>query len=250
MVLRRFIFIVLVVLFSMVSLAHSAPRFVRIAAMTWEPYSSPSLKNGGFYTEIVHEAFARVGYEMEVDFYPWKRALLLMKEGRVDGLIGAGYTEERTEFMSYPTYAWESDFYFFHTGKGQDKVADFKELCPATLGQLRGTRVTKLVEAQAPCIDIEYVDTISKNLDKLVYGRVDYMINTPETMRHLMQSFHPDNVDLLKAVEPPLEHVKIYTVFSKQVADWRTLTVDFDKGVKLLKKDGTYEAILRKHGMK
>lgn len=238
------------VIFMMASFSYAEGKVVRIAAMEWEPYTSDTLDGGGFYGEIVAEAFSRSGHEVELVFLPWKRALLQVKEGTIDGVIGAGYTEERTRYMSYPKYAWESQFYFFHTKKEPKRVADYSELCPGVLGQLRATRVTKLARAAAPCIDIEFVDSIKKNLDKLLYGRIDYMINTPETMQHLIRKHHPDKVGSLNAVEPPLEQVKIFTVFSKQVDNWKVLTNLFDAGIESMKADGTFDAILKKHGMK
>lgn len=242
--------LVLCIMFMMTSISYAGERVVRIAAMEWEPYTSSGLNAPGFYGEIVKEAFARSGHEVELIFLPWKRALLQVKEGAVDGVIGAGYTEERTSYMSYPDYAWESEFYFYHTKAALKRVADYSELCPATLGQLRATRVTKLVQAAAPCIEIEFVDSIKKNLDKLLYGRIDYMINTPETMQHLVREHHPDMLGNLYRVELPLEEVKIYTTFSKQVDDWKALTESFDAGVESMKEDGTYDVILKRHGMR
>jgi polar amino acid transport system substrate-binding protein len=228
----------------------SAEKTVRLAAMNWKPYTAPDLPGNGFYAEIVTRALARGGFDVVVEFYPWKRALLLVREGRINGLIGAGYTAEREEYMAYPDYAWESDFHFFRMGAGDRTVSDFSELCPATLGQLRGTRVTRLVEEQVPCMDIDFSDSIKKNLDKLVYGRVDYVINTPETLRHLMGAHHPDKISQLGRIDPPLEHVRIYTTFSRQMPGWEALTKALSDGVETMKADGEYEAILKRHGMR
>jgi polar amino acid transport system substrate-binding protein len=228
----------------------SAEKTIRLAAMNWKPYTAQDLPGSGFYAEIVTRALARGGYDVVVEFYPWKRALLLVREGRINGLIGAGYTPERAEFMAYPDYAWESDFHFFRMGGGDRTVKNFNELCPATLGQLRGTRVTRLVEKLVPCMDIDFTDSIKKNLDKLIYGRVDYVINTPETLRHLMGAYHPDKVGQLGRIDPPLEHVRIYTAFSKQMPGWEALALALTTGVEAMKATGEYEAILKRHGMR
>lgn len=246
--MKRYLLLIAVVI-SVTAISAHAGRTLQIGAMKWEPYSSPELVDDGFYVDLVRQAFARTGYEIRIDYFPWKRALHQMKNGELDGLIGAGYTSERTQFLSYPQYAWESDFYFYRLGKGPDSVSDFTSLCPATLGQVRGSRVTKLVQQLAPCMAIEFVEGVDKNLEKLTYGRIDYMINTPETMFYLFRKKHPEQVELLKRIEPSIEHVKIYTTFSKKVADYQAITEAYDKGIESMKQDGSYQALLKKHEM-
>jgi ABC-type amino acid transport substrate-binding protein len=99
-------------------------------------------------------------------------------------------------------------------------------------------------------MDIDFSDSIKKNLDKLIYGRVDYVINTPETLRHLMGAYHPDKVGQLGRIDPPLEHVRIYTAFSKQMPGWEALALALTTGVEAMKATGEYEAILKRHGMR
>ncbi len=42
-------------------------------------------------TELIIEAFARVGYDATVKFLPWKRALESTKSGKYDGLFTVWY---------------------------------------------------------------------------------------------------------------------------------------------------------------
>lgn len=247
--MKRVLVIVVAVLTLTAFSAHGGGRTLHIGAMKWEPYTSAALEDGGFYADLVKQAFARSGYGVVIEYYPWKRALHQIKNGDLDGLIGAGYTRERTEFLSYPEFAWETSFHFFSLGIGSDKVEAFDRLCPARLGQVRGSRVTKMVQEQAPCLDIEFVDNVDTNLEKFAYGRIDYMINTPETLFHLFRHKYPEKLKLLKRIEPPLEQVRIYTVFSRQVEDWQAVTEAFDKGIETMKQDGSYEALLAKHNM-
>ncbi len=58
-----------------------------------EPTGSPGkdLESHGFMTELIIEAFARVGYDATVKFLPWKRALESTKSGKYDGLFTVWY---------------------------------------------------------------------------------------------------------------------------------------------------------------
>lgn len=46
-----------------------------LATLEWPPYSSPELPGGGASVVVARKAFAAVGMELEVRFYPWKRAV-------------------------------------------------------------------------------------------------------------------------------------------------------------------------------
>ncbi|WP_459035862.1 substrate-binding periplasmic protein [Roseivivax sp. CAU 1761] len=48
---------------------------VLVTTLEWPPYTSPHLPKGGATTEVVRQAFAAAGQEMEVRFLPWKRAI-------------------------------------------------------------------------------------------------------------------------------------------------------------------------------
>lgn len=53
-----------------------------LATGNWEPYYGETLPNGGIVTEIVRRAFRRVGYELEVKWRPWARAMEVTKQGK------------------------------------------------------------------------------------------------------------------------------------------------------------------------
>ncbi len=49
------------------------------------------LEGRGFMTELIIEAFARVGHDVTVKFLPWKRALESAKSGKYDGMFTVWY---------------------------------------------------------------------------------------------------------------------------------------------------------------
>ena len=78
-----------------------AGRLVKMATAPWAPYYSPDLPNGGYIPDITREAFKRVGYDFEVEYMPWKRALEMSRKGRYDGILGVFYSEERGEYFIF-----------------------------------------------------------------------------------------------------------------------------------------------------
>lgn len=66
---------------------HTENKQVRLASSEYPPYFGEQLDNQGVITEIIVEAYTRVGYEVEIKFMPWARSLEMTKEGDFDGMF-------------------------------------------------------------------------------------------------------------------------------------------------------------------
>ncbi len=54
--------------------AAAQDKIVSVSTLDWPPYTGSELPRGGATTEAVRAAFAKVGYEINVAYRPWKRA--------------------------------------------------------------------------------------------------------------------------------------------------------------------------------
>ncbi len=75
-----------------------------IAFFDWQPYHYRD-ENGvptGLDIELLRETFAAAGCEFDLKVMPWKRTLLAIKFGTIDGSLGASRMTEREQ------YAWFS----------------------------------------------------------------------------------------------------------------------------------------------
>lgn len=77
--------VVSIVLFLWVLPVYSGEKHLTLATLDWEPYIGQKLKNQGYVAEIIRESFKRVGYTVEIVFYPWVRAVNMAQNGTVDG---------------------------------------------------------------------------------------------------------------------------------------------------------------------
>jgi polar amino acid transport system substrate-binding protein len=66
--------------------AEAQDKVVNISTLNWPPYAGSELPNGGATTEVVRVAFEKIGYEIDVAYRPWKRAIDMAKKG-TDGVI-------------------------------------------------------------------------------------------------------------------------------------------------------------------
>jgi polar amino acid transport system substrate-binding protein len=56
-------------------------EIVRLSTLEWPPYVGQDLPGGGATTEVVRAAFGKAGYQIEVEFRPWKRAVDMVDKG-------------------------------------------------------------------------------------------------------------------------------------------------------------------------
>lgn len=77
-----------------------AERIVLVSS-NYHPHYAEDLPQQGAVTEIVRQAFALQGIQIDVVFMPFGRAIYESKQGNYTGLIAAWYDDERVEHFLY-----------------------------------------------------------------------------------------------------------------------------------------------------
>lgn len=218
-----------------------------IAATEWAPLTSAETERNGLLADITSEAMKRVGYETEIVILPWKRALEMTKKGRYDALLGASYLEERAVDFIYPTYAWRT-YIYFHAMKGSRtwSYKNLKSLCPATVGILIGS-FHRSALLESGCLKIHENSSIHQNILMLMRGRIDLYLAVPEVLHHYIDSKFPEAAGDIITLRPAYVEDKVYLIFPKTLPQSETLAKDYDRGIELIKADGTYAEIIRRH---
>jgi polar amino acid transport system substrate-binding protein len=224
----------------------AAPRTLVFATLDAPPYFGENLPDGGFYTEISREAFQRVGYTLEVEFMQWNRALELARQGDYDGMLGMYYTEQRENDFIYTESIYDDEIVFFSRKGETITYTTLRDLTPYTIGVLLGAAEIerlkqeglKFIEASDYAISVK--NLMMKRLDLVLCSRV-YLLDVITTQ-------FPEWNDAIDVVQPPFEIQKMHNVISKNVADAATIVADFNRGLQMIKDDGTFDRILQKHG--
>lgn len=89
------------------------PERVHLATTDWCPYVCENdLAHPGVVYEHMEQTFAELGVVLEINFYPWSRAIQLAREGQVDGLLTATPEEAPSlAFTREPTLHFQSCFF-------------------------------------------------------------------------------------------------------------------------------------------
>ena len=238
------VFIICTVLSAEANLA--AEQKINLSATEWPPYYGKDLKNNGFITEIIRAVFRRVGYEVAVDFLPWKRALHDTKAGKYDGLFTVWYRKEREQWFVFSRALPPNEVVLF---KRKDKNISFKNyqsLKPYRIGVVRGYATPPGFDEAK--LKTSEVNSDELNLRKLHKDRIDLALTDKITGMHIIKKKMPEAADALEWMQPSL-HIEIqHLVISKKAKNYQKKLQDFNRGLEQLEQDGTLKAILEAHG--
>ena len=223
---------------------------VKMATVNWEPFYGDSMKKNGVVTELVQEAFRRSGHKATIEFVPWKRALSKGESGEVDIVMGAYYTKEREDkyYISDPLYDIKIRL-VAPRNLGVSEYKSLKELQKFKIGVSRGfanseefdnATYLKKVEAKNPVTSIK----------KLLAKRVDMIVIAEGIFNFEMSRIDRSKRDSFIFLKPKLDDNKLYLLSTKKNRSNEKLIGDFNRGLKEIIKDGTYQRILKDHGFK
>ncbi|WP_024302066.1 ABC transporter substrate-binding protein [Pseudogulbenkiania sp. MAI-1] len=239
-VVNRCCQVLLAILLCCISLS-SYSKTITLLSIEYPPYTGHSLKQEGLITAIAVAAFSRVGYQLNIQYRPWARALQEVKRGESAGVLDVWYSKERTAFLEFSQPLFVSEVGFYARSNKKIDVRDLSKLGKFTIGVVRGTLKPPNFEAARLRME-DGIDDAS-NLLKLAAGRVDLVMTDRRVgeylLRHRLQPLRSQLVWLT----PAIYQFPLYVGFSKRYPGWEKIVTDFNTGLALLQKDGTLEKI-------
>ena len=222
----------------------------KVVAVTepWAPYMSPDLLNQGYLSELFVEAFKRKGYAASVQFISWARAVRNVETGRVDALCGAYYTEKRAQFLAYSLPIAEVQDVLFCKKEKMITYTHLTDLKPYQIGVIQGASYGKDFN-KATFLKKQAVTKYELNITKLMKGRIDLFAGPNDIIRYTIRKHFPHLKDKIVSIMPPLSRNTIYIGFSKKVDGYQKRLKAFNDSVEMMKKDGSFESLVKKHGI-
>ncbi|MCP4983485.1 MAG: transporter substrate-binding domain-containing protein [Gammaproteobacteria bacterium] len=238
--------IIILTLSALLSPARGAD--VQLMSTDFPPYFAAGLPNGGPLTEIVTEAFAKVGHEANIQFVPWARAMEYAKVGKVDGLHGGWHSKERENWFVFSDPLPGNELVFYkRRGAKPDKFTTYEKLKPCTIGIVKEYRNPAAFETADLQTDV--ADSDQTNLRKLANNRIDLVLIERALAEYLLKTELPEYKGQLEALEPAVETLPIHILISRKIENHRELVDDFNRGLKRLISQGKVSEILEKHGL-
>jgi polar amino acid transport system substrate-binding protein len=229
-----------------------AGKTVTLCGDIWCPYNcAPGAHDPGFAVEIAQAAFGPAGYSVDYQTVNWARCIEDARRGRYSGIIGAIQTDA-PDFI-FPTswigqssngYATRKGDIFHYTGE--------KSLDGRVLGLVRdynftgkiGAYITAHAQDTSRIVYASGNGALRKNLDKLLAGRVDVVVDDWNVLRMLVQTEGlQDRLTLEYGADP----APVYIAFSPRAPQPQILAKILDNGIARLRASGRLAAILAKY---
>ena len=218
---------------------------VLLSAMDWKPVYGPSLPEGGVFTALTREAFQRSGYIFEIAFVPWARAVEMARVGQYDGVMGAMMTPGRRRSFTASEMIMPLEVYLFSRAEETITYEALDDLKGFSIGVIAGSASAEMLGTAG--LRLQRVGTFDQNLRKLIQGRIDLMEGEKYAMAELLNKY-PEYRDRIKRVNPPITVSPLYVIISMANPDHLLIVADFNRGLREMRADGTFDAIIRRHG--
>ncbi|MCP3923487.1 MAG: transporter substrate-binding domain-containing protein [Desulfobacterales bacterium] len=252
------LFVIILGLFALNTIA----KPLKISTTYWPPYTDvDNREHPGILVEVVKEVFALMIQDIIIYNRPWKRAQYEVKQGLVDALFGAAYTEERSTYSIYPEESIGGLMYVFfileekkHTFEF-NSYADLKDLNIGVVGGAAVTKIKEFKEAGEKWKNLDPVigqQSIEMNPLKLQGKRIDCyadglmpgleIIKILEKKGKLIKKIIPYKKKTIKVTE-------LYLIFSKKAGytDSTLIIQEFTKYLRKFKKSRKYLEIMNKY---
>ncbi len=216
------------------SMSVNAEQVVKLTSLEWPPYTSEGLPDQGASVAVARQAFAAMGYKLEVEFFPWKRAVALAQND--PGFVGyfpEYYAAETEKTFTFSDPMGDSPLGFAERADKQHSWSTLDDLKPLRIGTVYGYVNTEDFDAMVAsgALKADAANSDDKNLQKLNAGRIDLAVIDQNVMNHLLKFQFPDMKDSIVFNAKPLEVKKLYICFRKSESGDAAAKV-FNEGLK------------------
>lgn len=225
-----------------------APAPITIAVGEWPPYTSSDMSDGGRLCAVVKAAFELERVPVEVQFYPWERALKYVETGKCTASSGWLKTPERMKKFIYSDLLYDEDCVLFHLKTFAFAWSSVEDLRNLRIGGSIGYNYGELLEKAVKdgVIKIERAPNDLMNFQKLLSGRVQVCPQSLEVGEWLLDHhFTPEEVAKVTHHPKPYAHAQYFLVMSKAKPGNTALMAQFNRGLKRLKRSGQFERIFQ-----
>ena len=182
-------------------------------------------------------------------YVPWKRAMEGVKSGSFDILPNAWMTEERKEFMRYSKPYTTNKIKFIKLAEDPFEYNGISSLDGKKIGVIRGYGYgNEFMEADN--FEKEVASDFISNIKKLVGNRFDLTLEDEIVARIKIAKYDQSILDKIEFTENPLSSEDLYITCGFKNPQNKQIISAFNKGLKIIKENGTYDKIMEKYGIR
>lgn len=221
-------------------------EIVTAAQDPWPPFVQEG-KDPGLSVEIAQQALKTQGYELRMRIMPWSRAMNEVKNANVDMIISAWKTDERTKFLRYSQPYATNQIKFITLANSTFEYNGLDSLSGKSVGVARGYGYGDEFNA-AKNFKRPIANDLIANLQKVATKRIDMTLEDEIVAKATMAAEGLD-VNKFRFTKNALSSNDVYVVSGLSNSRSEKLIAAFDKGLAIIKSNGTFDKIMKKYGV-
>ncbi|MGC4008313.1 MAG: transporter substrate-binding domain-containing protein [Pseudomonas sp.] len=240
--------LLLILLFLCVSSVARAGEVLRIAADRWPPYADRQLPGNGVAVHLVQAALKRAGYASEYIEVPWPRVLHGVANGEYDLVADAWYSPEREAFAVYSEPYLVNRVRLIKRKGSPITFGKLADLYPYRIAMVRGYAYSEAFNNDPKLQRVPVFSFVNAAL-MLQAGRVDLTLEDEITAR---VHFNGDLAELkgqLEFLPVPLTENGLHILVGRHVPGHAEIIAAFNKAIREMHEDGSYDELMREHGL-
>ncbi|WP_051227949.1 substrate-binding periplasmic protein [Oceanospirillum beijerinckii] len=170
----------------------------------------------GLGADIAKVIGQKLGHQIEIEIYPFSRALRMIETGRADGFIGPYKSEEREKFMIFTQSHFYQDPMAFYVREESDFEWDghLSSLQGKKIGLTRGWSFGSEFDQYKPKLNIFEVENIDASFRMLLFDRIELFASHPRAANRVIDKLNIR--EQVKMILPPIIVNKGYFGFSRK----------------------------------
>ncbi|MBB5019274.1 polar amino acid transport system substrate-binding protein [Chitinivorax tropicus] len=196
-------------------------KTITLTSLEWPPYTGQALQNQGASAAVAKAAFEAMGYKLKIEFYPWSRAVGLVKTSKTHmGYFPEYHSTDNAKTFHYSDPIGKGPLGFAERADAPISWSRLSDLASKKIGVVQDYVNTDefdgMVAAKQLKVDVATDD--SKNLLKLGGGRIDLAVVDQNVMNYLLSN------------DKDLKSLKGKLKFNGKLLEDKNLFICFKKG--------------------
>jgi polar amino acid transport system substrate-binding protein len=203
--------------------AHADGQAIKLTSLDWPPFSGAQLPGLGASTAVVRAALGAAATGLEVEFYPWQRAVKTgLETSGYAGYFPEYYSDELKDKCLFSEPMGASPLGFVERKDAPVTWNSLDDLAPVVIGTVNGYVNTDDFDKRAADgrIKVEAVVDDITNIRKVANERIRLAVIDRNVFEYLLAS-EPSLADIRARLQfnaHPLEVKKLYICFRKDPA--------------------------------
>ena len=220
---------------------------ITIGTDPWCPYNCKEGDKEGISIEVMRQIFEPHGHKVTVQYLPWARAILFLKQGKITNFTSAAKADcEECLYADNPTTIMKNTI-FTRVGETEpwQGLASLKGkiigvINNYTYGKELTKYITKHQKDYTKVIVNSGPNALDSNISMLIKGRVDFIVDEVTVL-----SYRASKMGVRKKIKPihAISSVPLFLGFSPKDPKSKQYAMLASKTLREMKKDGRLKKI-------